>query len=300
MVVNWGERSIFSLAGIVVLLLGMLGYFLKGSATDLLISFPITYSLAEVPVISAKINDKDVFLELDLGSKYQLFLNSSYLETIKKKELGKQITRDTAGKKYQNPFYRLSSMQVGPLIFRNVVAYRISQEEMDNNTYWEDENSSHQEKSVGLLGRPVFETWNYLLDFPHQKFILCNNFAKLKENGYFFDDFIKVPVRCTPFGVILTFTTDLGQVRLLLDTGCTLTMVRANLIQDKSLKSDWRKLSYVTLEKFEIGNRDFKNQNIYAFNLSEELTLFDGVLGMDFLKQHMLYLDRENSAIYIK
>lgn len=300
MVVNWGKRSIFLLTGIVLGSISVLSYFTYQASKDPLISFPITYSLADVPVIHAKINDNEVLLKLDLGSKYHLFLNSVYLETIAKKEQDPVITRDALGNKYQKPSYKLPSLQVGSLTFRDIIAHKLSQDEIDNSTFWQIENAPDEDKIVGLLGRPVFDAWNYLLDFPHQKFILCNSLDKLKENGYSLEDFIKVPVNCTPLGVVLTFSTDLGQVRLLLDTGCTLTMVRPNVIQDKPLKSDWRKLSYVTSQKFEIGNCDFKNQNIYTFNLSDELTLFDGVLGMDFLKQHILYLHRKDSIIYIK
>jgi hypothetical protein len=295
-----GKRSIFLLSGLILTLVTSIGYFIHYSSNKSFISLPLSYSSKKTPLLQAKINNKDVLLGIDFGSKYHLFLNESFLARIEKKELGKELTRDFKGNKYQTPFYRLSKLQLGPLSFHNVKAHEQSQEQNTNQTLWEAENPSNNDLIVGYIGRPAFETRNFLLDFPHRKFILCDDMPTVRKNGYDLDDFLKVPCIQTKFGIIMNFMTDFGEARLVLDTGTTITMLRSGFTKDAPTTLDSRNIPHVFSEKFMIGGFDFTNKNLFLFDISDELTLFDGILGMDFLEKHILYLDRKNSMIYIK
>ena len=295
-----GKRSFFSLSGLILISVIGIGYFINHSLEKSFVSLPVSYSPQKIPLLDAIINNKAVLLKLDFGSKYHLFLNDSFLATIEKQELGKELTRDFKGNKYDTPFYSLSKLQLGPLSFHNVKAHEQSQEQTTNQTLWKTAPPSKNDLIVGYIGRPAFETRNFLLDFPHQKFILCDDIPTVKKNGYDLDDFLKVPCIQTKFGIIMNFMTDFGEARLVLDTGTTITMVRSGFTKDALTTLDSRNIRHVFSEKFMIGGFDFTNKNLFLFDISEELTLFDGILGMDFLEKHILYLDRKSSMMYIK
>ncbi|MCX6990665.1 MAG: hypothetical protein NTX49_06365 [Chlamydiae bacterium] len=295
-----GKRLIFSLSGLILISVVGIGFFINRSLEKYFISLPISYSSKNIPLLKAKINSKEVLLGLDFGSKYHLFLNDSFLATIEKKELGKELTRDFKGNKYDTPFYNISNLQLGPLSFHNVKAHEQSQQQNINQTLWKAEDSSNNDLMVGHIGRPAFETRNFLLDFPHRKFILCDDLPTVRKNGYDLDDFLKVPCIQNKFGIIMNFATDFGEARLVLDTGTTITMIRKGFTKDAPTTLDSRNIPHVFSEKFMIGGFDFTNKNLFLFDISEELTLFDGILGMDLLEKHILYLDRKSSMIYIK
>ena len=294
------KRSFFLLSGLVFISIAGILHFIQSSLNKSFASFPLSFSSTRTPLIRAKINDKEVLLGVDLGSKYHLFLKESFLASIEKKELGKELTRDFKGNKYETPFYSLSNLKIGPLSFDNVKAHEESQERNIQETLWKSDNSPNEEAIVGSIGRPAFETRNFLLDFPHRKFILCDDLNIVRKNGYDLDDFLKAPCIQTKFGIIMNFVTDFGEARLVLDTGTTITMVRTGFTKNTHTTLDSRNIPHVFSEKFMIGGFDFTNKNLFLFDISEELTFFDGILGMDFLEKHILYLDRKNSTMYIK
>jgi hypothetical protein len=49
-----------------------------------------------------------------------------------------------------------------------------------------------------------------------------------------------------------------------------------------------------------MGNTNFGPMDLYSFDICEEMTDGEGLLGMDFLKKHRIYLDFDKKLAYIE
>lgn len=264
------------------------------------VELPIGYSLTGVPTVNAKINKKTVKLEVDTGSKYPLLIKEIFVKTLDTSEAGAVTTRDALGNKYPKKFYSVPDFELGSIKVSSVHVYPLSKEEENNHIIWQDASLSESVPIVGLLGRPVLENWNILFDFPANKMVLFKGSSNFNKNGYSLHEFNKLKVDITPLGIVFNCHTDLGCLRLLLDTGFTTTCIKSDLLKGCVLSEDWRHLSYFKSKLFQLGEKKYSSKKFYSFPFSAELTSFDGILGMDFLRDHIVYIDQKNSVIYIK
>lgn len=95
--------------------------------------------------------------------------------------------------------------------------------------------------------------------------------------------------------------SDIGELVLILDTGSTSTIVSEKLYPVETEKIfDCRGLLAFTSKRFSIRDRDFGPKNLYFMEIAKDLQEFDGVLGMDFIKDNVIYIDFTKSEIYIQ
>lgn len=260
---------------------------------------PIFFDDANTPIMSAKLNGNACFLKFDTGSKHQMLLHTSLLDSLEKKEVGEKIIMDAKGNKYDTPYYQLSSFQLESLKFKNVLAYEETDLAIKNKTAWEQEGLKSTNIISGRIGRPILEKWNFLLDFPHNKMIATNSKRVLKEEGFNLAEWIQIRYTLDNIGIILNIDTDLGLLRLLLDTGTTCTFIKRELADPKNLQKDYRDLNFSVSSKFIILDHDFGSRNLYLYDFGKNLTAIDGILGMDFIENHQMYLDYKNSILYL-
>lgn len=53
-------------------------------------------------------------------------------------------------------------------------------------------------------------------------------------------------------------------------------------------------------DTFSIGGTNFGSKPLYFIDITEELDEIDGFLGMDFIKDHVIYIDFDHHILYIK
>ena len=100
---------------------------------------------------------------------------------------------------------------------------------------------------------------------------------------------------------MLNIATDLGGLDILVDTGFTLTMLHDFLYPyGETVRLDYRDIPIFSSRKFIIGNKDFGRKNLYFLKMQDRLYDIDGFLGMDFIKDHVIYIDFSKSEIYIQ
>jgi len=58
-------------------------------------------------------------------------------------------------------------------------------------------------------------------------------------------------------------------------------------------------LPFLPSSRLVLGGEDFGKKSLYLVDFTEKITEIDGCIGMDFLKQHVLYLDFKNNLAYI-
>lgn len=241
-------------------------------------------------------------MELDLGSILPLAIHKSVLNHLDRSPYGSMMFLDMKGRSYEAPAYALSSIEMSGLVFNNVIAKEESEDFVLNSIFSEKNKKNIEDckDTAGRIGCGLFSDKNLLLDFDYSLFFVSNDLQKLKNLCYNLEEFAKVPYTSDRHFVILKFNTDEGEMRFALDTGCTVCFIRSSLIPHIQSLDKKNGLSFISTKKFEIGGMDFGPLDLYPYDISPELSELDGFLGMDFLLNHVIYIDRENKQVYVQ
>ena len=66
----------------------------------------------------------------------------------------------------------------------------------------------------------------------------------------------------------------------------------------KKLQKDWRGLSYFVTNVL-VDSTALGWQKMYPVDIREDIEWADGCLGVDFLNEHIVYIDYPNKKVYI-
>jgi hypothetical protein len=261
---------------------------------------PVSVTDANLPLIEVQIGNIHPLLVLDLGDKLQLTLNKRLLQSASKRVQGKSLFRDALGNSYESRAFRLPLVQLGKLRLRDVTATEQKDDFVVNTTLYAEAGPDELcEGKSGSIGRALLGARNLLLDFGTGQLYVSNNRSKLKKAGYDLRQFVSLPFEMARTGVVVPVVTDVGSLRLSLDTGSTFTIAKPAQFADREVSATDHGFSVVTTCQFSIGEKDFGSMDIHLFDITPELHEIDGVLGMDFLEQHILYIDYDHGLLWI-
>lgn len=253
----------------------------------------IKYNRYSMPTTEIKIDDKKYLVTVDLGSKVPLFLTKKNLSHhLKKERKEKTEWRDFNGKKYFTNSYLLSEIKLKEMIIKNVIVSEVNEECLKNTTIAGTPDLEEQ-----YIGRPIFEKFKVLLDFKNDKIFISNDLKKLKNLGFDISSYVKVPCKKARSGLVLEVKTDLGNKKLSIDTGFTITALR-NSPAIPAIEKKYGIPIYKN-KKFQIQDKDFGPFDLFFIDITTELSEIDGFLGMDFLKHHTIYIDFPNKVAYL-
>lgn len=264
---------------------------------------PITLSSSSIPQALVDIQGNKYQLDVDLGSKHPLFLKQGVLASIEKTSCGTVQSRNFKGDVWEFPAYQMAEMKMGDLAFHDVVAVGKTDEYSCSEIVSGPLNEREEEaaEKVGSIGRPLLEKSNLLFDIPHQVLISSSQKKQLKKLGYSLEDYAHVSFQKGRVCPIIKVATDLGELNLAVDTGSTFSYIRSSGVEKQKVEEAPQDgLARVITEHLQIGNRDFGSQDLYLLDIASELTEIDGILGMDFIQDHLIYIDQQEQTIYIK
>ncbi len=261
--------------------------------------FPVQFSDSDIPYLPINIDNHSYLLKIDLGSNFQMVLEAKVLDQITKIPYGTDSWANAKGKTLTSPRYKLPLIEMGNLPFTNVFVRQLDPK--GNCVFYRNPgfNPLSSPEIVGHIGKPLLDKVNLLFDFNHSLMLISNDLKKLREGGYDLKTFIKVPFKVGAKSVILETKTDLGPMRLVLDTGATCTMLRTSCLKGETCSKKIYGLPGLSSNIFMMGNHNFGPQNIAFFDISKAFDLIDGFLGMDFLKKHSVYIDFKDQMAYI-
>lgn len=260
------------------------------------LEIPMDFSNANIPYIEVDIEGMAHHLEIDTGSLFALSMTKELLGKIDKKELvGMNEWWDLAGNRYESPTYLLSSMSIGDITASDIPVQQEDDDFVTNNTF-KDKNEEEEDKQ-GTIGWPFLCQMNLLFDCRNYKFRITNNNKKLLDEGYYLHEMTKVPFELND-GIVLQVETDFGVKRAMLDTGCTLNHIRSSLVREKASEKGKFDLPQYFSSKFVMGTEDFGKMGFYHYEFDTEV-LEDIILGMEFMDEHVIYLDFYNKFAYI-
>lgn len=273
--------------------------FLNKIVKPTFVPIPITFTPAGTPVFTVTIEEKEYAVVLDLGSKFLLSLDPLVVSALtKKQQQGSAEWRDAKGNFYASASYLIPQIKLGTLGLKNLIAKEEDARCNENGVLW-GSAQTRASSTLGKIGRPLLEKTNLLLDFPHAMIFICNTLKTLQEKGYKPEEMTKVPFEAGPKGMILIAETDAGPLRLVLDTGSSLTLIRTSRLKGQKVDAESQKVPFCTTSTFLLGNRDFGSKELFLFDITDELQEIDGVLGMDFLEKYPIYIDYKNHHLYI-
>lgn len=236
--------------------------------------FPVTFSRYDYPCISVQLQNQTCILAIDVGSRFPLSLHQKTLDAIGNKQLQGTITvHNVQGEKHETPSYLIPHLQLGSLELKNILAHQ------------------YEEEEYGTLGKCLGEELNLLLDFPHSRIIASNTFAALQKKQITDKNWIRVPFERGRYGIIFHVDTDFGMRKLGLNTTSTLNLLRSSLIPRAQPRVS---------SSFLLGGRHYGSVTFESIDLPPSLDTIDGFIGMDFLKEHAIYLDCTHKIAYFE
>jgi hypothetical protein len=251
------------------------------------------FSDSEIPCTSIKIEDYSYPVEIDLGSKTAISLDKIAIDKVKKNPAGSSRRMDFRGNKYETPLYTIDFLKIGELILgRTKIREESSVFALEGSILYKGKEKADSNPIVGRIGRDIFDSKNLLIDVPNLQLIVCDSLKKTS-----LEDPISLPFENTLAGIVLKIKTDAGTYRFLLDTGCTASALRSHAsIESTKLRNG---IPVFESSKFVIADVDFGKQDFYLLDLSLDFNEMDGLLGMDFIKDHAVYLDFRTNTAYI-
>jgi hypothetical protein len=113
------------------------------------------------------------------------------------------------------------------------------------------------------------------------------------------EDFVKSSLEFGKLGNIVAVDTSVGKAKFAIDTGSNISCIRDSFVKNRPETKRFG-LPFVDSDKFEVADKNFGGIYLHLQDITPELTEIDGILGTDFLRQHVVYLDRQNKLIYLK
>jgi len=150
----------------------------------------------------------------------------------------------------------------------------------------------------GRLGWELFYNVNLLVDISNSKISFCDSLETLQEYGYKIENFSKAPLLLDRGLIEFESQTSQGLLRCVLDTGSTFNFLHIELEKAQKIEQIlWEDDNIVNYSSFEIDKKNFGP--IYFHKMPIKIPIhIDAILGMDFFREHIVFIDFKRRAIY--
>ena len=287
------KKRISLIVGLIVTTLSVVGFNFRGSYYFVI---PIEcLNSYQIPCTSIEIEGNKYQVEIDLGSKTAISLDKKVLGKIDKKQCGTSRRIDFRGNEYETSTYFIPKTKVGTLSAKHIKAREESVEFTTKNAIILE---TKENRCEGRIGRDFFHGKNIFMDFGRYTFIACSQLKNLEKEGYKSKDFLATPFKDTANGIILEIETDLGKQKFIFDTGTSISVIRPQELGADNQKQK-NGIPIIETSKFIIDGINFGSRELYLLDITQAFDGIDGILGMDFLKEHPVYLDFAKHTAYI-
>lgn len=263
------------------------------------VRFPIEL-IANTPCVAMSAEGHSFSVELDTGMDRPFALRTELLDRLN----GKQEDGIAQSWDINHNEYHSFSFVIPEIIWEAATITKMSAKE--ENIYFLTQGSFLQspleisertqeylDKVSGRMGLECLLAAPYcwFFDLPHRELYLIRDLNKAVKRGQFsLEGFVEVPLEIINSKLIVSLETDFGWKRFVVDTGASVSLLKAD--------SDEANHKWLKTERFGIQGTDFGSWEFYLFDFSELLEA-DGILGVDFLGEHALFLDLKNQKAWI-
>ena len=266
------------------------------------VAFPIEFlPNSGLPTTKTKIEGKVYPLMVDLGGACTIALNKRLLENMKKEFIRTKRIIDIKGNSYETALYLVPEIKVGQMKAVDLLVYEENDDFLTKGSIMSKTKTEIPEKRelCGRIGIDLFKNnTNLFLDFKNSIMYGCDKIAYRNRDGYNIKKMTKTNFKLEESpGIVLEIETEHGVKNFILDTGASRNIMKPSSLGDDGLES--KQFSLYTISQFVIGDRDFGAQQFFLFEMSPRFKNIDGILGMDFFKTHILYIDFKSSNIHV-
>jgi hypothetical protein len=260
---------------------------------------PVQFNQTNTPLIEVNIEEHSYPISFNTGSKFKLKLNKEILNNIAKKKNGVAKWYNLKGNYYESISCIIPQIKIEKLILNKVVTIETREDcNSDNILYQGTRPEFDYTKELGSIGKPLLKKFNLLLDFKNSRIIASDNIEKLKKSGIDIKKMVKIPLE-KGHEIILKVDTDMGIKKFGLITGSTVNLIKTSIPENKEYEIGYCGLKKYVTSTLILGKRDFGKTIFYLFDINPMLNEIDGILGMDFLMRHLIYIDYKNKVAYI-
>lgn len=275
------------------------------------------FSRCNSPQIEVAIENHVIVSDIDLGWRGGVALPPTTLHHLhNKKYIGRYPFSGLRGKIYESDFYELPKIHIGKMKIFPMIAKEENLEFLEDSILKKGDQEISA-KDIGRVGWHVFRPFNVLLDCKHSVIVMCDSLATLKEQGFPIDSFIEAPLLLDRDSIDFTVITEAGPLRCMLDTGSTWNLLNIDL-QNQNQDHRIIRLDHVheKAQKFNL-----QNENLLVFNLEDRWKVktfqingnefgpvnfikmkspldLDAIVGMEFIGNHLIFIDFRNEKIY--
>jgi hypothetical protein len=151
---------------------------------------------------------------------------------------------------------------------------------------------------AGTIGWRIFNKMTLLLDLKSSMIAVCDSIETFKNQGYSLEKFTKVSMLEDSQHIEFETMTSRGPLRCILDTGCTINFLNSDKVKGKTLNKMIRKdKNFKTFSSVKINETEFGPIEFCKIPIKAPYHL-DAILGMDFLTDHVVFIDFKNRQIY--
>jgi len=261
---------------------------------------PVKFTSSRIPYVEIEINSQKFFLEIDSGSDFELSVKKEIIEKINGRFTGKIFHQGSKGNESESSKYLIPKIKMGKVNFNNTTAHDGYTDEGGH--IWGKKKHGDVEIS-GTIGRKLLGiSNNLLLDFKNAVFFLIRtrkDLKHLRKEGYFVENLIEIPFEGDKNRIIFLVDTDVGEKKFLLDTGATVSIIKPSFVTEEERKEIRQHMMFMTTSKFVITNHDFGGMELHFYDIPDKFDDIDGILGMDFCRKHVIYLDFKEKKAFI-
>lgn len=243
--------------------------------------------------VEATIEGKKRRLFVDLGGGHEFYLLDDAIADLKRKEKTSENTFfDLNGKEYSSSSFVVDPIQVGKLTISQI---EIRQEPLEfhlsGGILGTPDSLPSFTPHDGRIGAQFFRTWPFwYIDFQKGAIYALRNFQSIAKTPSFPPrPWVEADLEPLEPQFAISVETPFGKHRFVLDSGSEISLLRT---------PDGFAPGRVAVSFFKIGDHDFGETRFTLYPISEKCDGFDGILGLDFLKQHPFYLDLERKKVF--
>lgn len=277
----------------------------------------VQFSEGNIPQIEVCIEDKMIPCKVDLGADSGIILPKKVIESLRNKNfIHKEHFFGVRGRSYESDVYELPDIRIGKLKIFPMRAEEKNDEFVKDGVLQEGKQDI-KEDHLGRIGRSIFKRINLFLDCEHFSMVICDSLNTLKEQGYPVDSFIEAPLLLDLGTIDFEVMTEAGPLRCMLDSGCTWNVLNKDLdradqnhrlvdfnnLHGKPQEFNPHNDDLLIFDVKETWKTDVFQINGEEFGPVEFVKMksplgLDAILGMEFIENHLIFIDFRNEKIY--
>ncbi len=260
---------------------------------------PLEFNMGGIPVVHVKAKGKQYASIVDIGSAWEFSLRDlAFFENLTL--LSEAISIDGLGKRSPALCYLLPSLSIGKMELKNLSLYKEFQPAGVKLDIKAEIRGSFKGTALGNIGLPLLYRTDLYFDCPNSALWMVKDRSYLTKMGIHLEEFTQLSFDLHEGLIRVKVTTDQGDLKLLFDTGASGTVIKPEIFGKSHLARDQLGNPCFATNAFVVGGVDYGRHILYPFSLSPQLGEYDGILGMDFLREHPFYIDFYNKTVYVK